>query len=508
LAAVIKKNTRQAIVSQKDINLVLRIIKSNWWIPLIIVPIFYAVGNFYVYRLTDIYQASIEFLLKNNDEFDEKSVLTGGNTYIDNANQIRVIKSYDMASKIVDKLWQKLQVNYYIVGKVRTTEIFNELPFNIDVYASSSIISGQIIDFKIINNNQYQLEYLKDGILVIKKGNFGDDLIDTDFNFNIKLTNFFIPNNISNYKVIFYQFKLNSKEEIIQKIRSDLFVENPDYTNILTVKLTDIIPERAVLILDTLYNIYSESKLKSRFDINDKTIEYIDKQSNELLFTLKSIQDTMTNYKEKKSIISLEWQQSDFLSKISQYDGQRSQLQLQLNGLNDLEKYIIDDKDPVFLPPNAYIIEKGGFLNQAITELYTKQLELNRLLSSAKDDNPSVKDLKGSLKRVKQNLLLYINNTRKAVKQQSDNVNAEIVKYISQAKQFPSEQQHVVNIQRRSAVNERLFEYLLEKKASTKIAKASIVSDVKIVEKPRSLGVSSPDKPKLKKQFLLGVSVN
>lgn len=28
------------------------------------------------------------------------------------------------------------------------------------------------------------------------------------------------------------------------------------------------------------------------------------------------------------------------------------------------------------------------------------------------------------------------------------------------------------------------------------------MSDVKIVEKPRSLGVSTPDKPKLKKQFL------
>jgi capsular polysaccharide biosynthesis protein len=156
LATVTKKNTRQAIVSQKDINLVLRIIKSNWWIPLIIVPIFYAIGNFYVYRLTDIYQASTEFLLKNNDVFDEKSVLTGdnfysaGNTFVDNTNQIRIIKSYDMADKIVDKLWQKLQVSYYIVGKVRTTEIFNELPFSIDVNAASSLISGQIIDFKII----------------------------------------------------------------------------------------------------------------------------------------------------------------------------------------------------------------------------------------------------------------------------------------------------------------------------------------------------------------------
>lgn len=84
----------------------------------------------------------------------------------------------------------KLHVSYYIVGKVRTTEIFNELPFSIDVNAASSLISGQIIDFKIINTNQYQLEYSKDGAVVIKTGTFGEDLIDTDFNFNIKSTNF------------------------------------------------------------------------------------------------------------------------------------------------------------------------------------------------------------------------------------------------------------------------------------------------------------------------------
>ena len=44
----------------------------------------------------------------------------------------------------------------------------------------------------------------------------------------------------------------------------------------------------------------------------------------------------MANYKQKKAIINLDWQQTDFLNKIGIYDGQRSQLQLQLNGLNDL----------------------------------------------------------------------------------------------------------------------------------------------------------------------------
>src|SRR5690606_36918657 len=49
---------------------------------------------------------------------------------------------------------------------------------------------------------------------------------------------------------------------------------------------------------------------------------------------------------------------------------------------------------------------------------------------------------------------------------------------------------------------EQLYKFLLEKKASTKIARASIVSDVKIVEAPRYAGIDSPDKKKVANQFL------
>jgi len=68
----------------------------------------------------------------------------------------------------------------------------------------------------------------------------------------------------------------------------------------------------------------------------------------------------MQNYKEKKSIINLDWQQTDFLGKISTYDGQKSLLQLQVNALNDLEKYIIEDKDPQFLPPAHLSAKRQG----------------------------------------------------------------------------------------------------------------------------------------------------
>lgn len=500
-------NKKQAIVSQKDLNLVLRILKSNWWVPLLILPLFYAIGTFYVYRLTTVYKASTEFLLKSDDAYYKNNVLNDASfysfsSYVDNSNETRIIQSYDLADKVVVKLLDRLQVSYFIVGKVRTTEQFNGMPFKIIVNTINPGFYEQVFDFRILNYTSFEISYDQEGVKQIKKGEFNKPLEDVDLPIKIERVDNFSERTAESFKEIFYQFSIHSKDFLITGIRSNLKVENPEFTQILKVDLNDVIPERAVLILDTLNSVYAESKLKSKFELNERTIAYIDRQLNEITYSLKSIEDTMQNYKEKKSIINLEWQQGDFLTKISTYDGQKSQMQLQVNTLDDLEKYIIEDKDPQFLPPSVFIIEKGGFMTQAVNDLYTKQIELNKVYNVAKETNPVVTDLKASIKKTKQDLLIYINNARKAASQQIVSLDTEILDYINQAKLIPGKQRDVLNIQRQATVSEELYNFLLEKKASTKIARASIVPDVKIVEEPRYVGVDSPDKQKIEKQFI------
>jgi len=507
---------KQAIVSQKDINLVLRILKSNWGVPLLVLPVFYAIGTFYVYRLTTVYKASTEFLLKSDDAYYKNNVLSDANfaavsSYMDNSNETRIIQSYDLSSKVVDKLMARLKVSYFIVGKVRTTEQFSAMPIEIIVNSIHPNYYERIYDLVIVDYDNYKIEYEDEGAKKSKEGKFEEPLADVELNLNILIRREpnFTKETVASVKTIFYQFSIHSKDFLIEQIRKNLTVENPEYTQILKVDLKDVLPERAVLILDTLNSVYAENKLKSKFELNERTIAYIDRQLNEITFSLKSIEDTMQNYKEKKSIINLEWQQGDFLAKISSYDGQKSQMQLQVDALNDLETYIIEDKDPQFLPPSGFIVEKAGFMSQAVNDLYSKQIELNRLYNLAKENNPVIADLKASIKKTKQDLLIYINNARKASNQQIASLDKEIVQYINEAKLIPGKQRDVLNIQRQAAVSEQLYNFLLEKKASTKIAKASIVPDVKIVEAPRFAGIDSPDKPKIQKQFIsIGVIIS
>ncbi len=498
---------KQSIISQKDLNLLWRIVKSNWWVPLIILPILYTIGTFYVYRLTNVYQASTQLLLKVNDTYNQASVLSeegfySYGSYVDNLNEVRVLQSYDLASQVVNKLKDKLQVSYFIVGKVRKTEQFSGMPFKINVSLINSNLYEQVFDFKIIDYNNYEISFDQNGVSQVKKGKFNTDLIDLDFNINISREGNFSIETVDALKSIFYQFSFHSEGYLIGNIQSKMTINNPEYTNILELGLKDVIAERAVLILDTLNRVYSSNRLKTKFELNERTIVYIDKQLDEISYSLKSIEDTMQNYKEKKSIIDLNWEQSDFLGKISRYDNEKSSQQLQLASLSDLEKYIIEDKDPQFLPPGVFITEKGGFMGQAIIELYSKQIELNKLYNVAKENNPIIGDLKSNIKKIKQDLLVYINNTRKATVLNMENIEKEIDKYISEAKLIPGKQRDVLNIQRKANVNEDLYNFLLQKRANTKIAKASIIPDIKVIESPRNLGVVEPDKAAIQKKIM------
>lgn len=499
---------KQSIVSQKDLNVLIRVLKYNWWIPLVVLPIFYGIGMFYVYRLTNIYKVSTEFLLKVNDSYYQNNVLNDASfysmtaSYVDNVNEQRIIKSYDLSEQVVRKLMDRLQVSYFIVGKVRRTEQFSDVPFRIAVNSIHPNLYESVFDFKIVDLDHYEITFDDNGAKVVKTGEFNKPFIDPSMVLTITRSESILPETVNDLKQIFYQFSIHSKDYLIANLQANLSVENPEYTNILSVSLTDPIPERAILVLDTLNSVYAVSKLKTKFDLNERTINYIDIQLDQVTYSLKSIEDTMQNYKEKEQIIDLEWEQKDFLNKIGAYDGQKSQLQLQINALKDLEKYIVEDKDPQFLPPSVMVFEKTGFMAQAVTELYNKQIELNKTYSIAKENNPLIVDLKSTIKKIKQDLLIYLNNTREAATKQIGNLDKEILIYINEAKMIPGKQREILNIQRKSTVNEQLYNFLLEKKANTQIARAGIVPDVKIIEAPRNVGVDSPDKPAKQKQFL------
>lgn len=499
---------KQSIITEKDLSLILRVLKSNWWVPVIIIPIFYFIGVFYAYKQINVYQAFTSLLLNHNDTYYQSNVVNdnsfyNASSYVDNINEKRVIESYDLMEKTVTRLLDRLSVSYFIVGKVRTTEQFSGNPFKVKVTSLRPDLYEQMLDFRILNYNEYEISYLNsDNTKVQKKGFFEKDLVDLDLNIRVEREKNLTEQTQEGLSQIVYLIQIHTADYLISNFRASLKTENPEYSNFINITLDDVVPERAALILDTLNEEYIRSRLKQKFDLNNKTIEYIDKQLNEITTFLNRYEDSLQGYKSRNAIIDMPWQQNSVLNKISAYESQLTDLKLQGEALSDMEKYIVEDKDPQFLPPNVFIFEKGGYLSSAASELYQKQIQLNTMFGLATNNNPAVVDLKNTIKKIKQDLLVYINNTRNATKKIEQNISEQISTYLNDARTLPVKQRELLNIQRQASVNENLYNFLLERRANTIISKASILSGVKIIERPRNVGVVRPDKKAIENSFL------
>lgn len=509
-----ERNKNTSPIQINDFKLIWRVVSRNWYILFLFVSIFYVIGYFYVYKIENVYQASVE-LLKSNDTYYEKSLITDqfysgvGKSYVDNSNEIRIIKSYDLMKETISRLKSQLQVSYYLVGRVRTTEQFTGTPFNIKINNINPNLYELPINFKIIDFEHYELIYISNGIEQKKQGKFNEDLIDVDFNIIVNRESSFVRNSGDLLTKLNYQVVIHDIDKLVGSYQNALKVENPDYTNVLVLTMNDILPERAILILDTLSRVYINKSVNSKFDINERTINFIDKQLDDVSSSLKEIEDTMQNYKKEKAILDLDWERQDFFVKLASFDGKKSLLNLKISAINDLEKYIIEDKDPQFLPPSVYMVDDDGFLKSAISELYADQIELSFLLSSSTEINPNILEIRQKIKKQKQNMLVYLNNSRNATYKIIRNTDDEVNNYVSQIREIPQKQRDVLNISRKVTVNEELYNFLLQQKAKTKIAKASIIPDIRVIDSSRNKGIVSPDRKKIISTFIgFGIAVS
>jgi hypothetical protein len=218
-----KKNT--ALITSNDLKTVWRIVSKNWYIPLIVVFISYLIGYFYIYKLTNVYQASVE-LLKTNDTYYKDNLVSDQGfygthkTFVDNSNEIRIVKSYDLMKETVLKLKDKVEVSYYLVGRVRTTEQFIGMPFIVRVNTVNSNLNEMVMNFKILNFDEYQITYNLRDVEYKKVGKFGQNLIDVDFNLIVDREKKFNRNLANELTKLDYQIVIHDIDRLVHKFQS------------------------------------------------------------------------------------------------------------------------------------------------------------------------------------------------------------------------------------------------------------------------------------------------
>ncbi len=495
------------IVDVDDLLIVWKFISKNWLIILLFPIIAGVAAYLFVHRMPDEYGAKTEILLGSGSGYEYQSQIyrnltgySGGVSQI--TNQIRVLQSHDLISKTLDKL--DFQISYYIVGRVKTTEIPRVDAFDVNVKlieSSGEELYGVPFDVQIIDHDTFVLTFEDGDQSVQRTHSFNTEIIENEYLLRLDRNQLLSKETFERLKENNYRFVVNTRKYLIGEYKSALEVENEDKTSILAISVKDHLASKAKMFLDTLSATYIDYTIQAQIHLNENTLNYIDRQLTGIIHILDSIETDLEQYKKEKDILDLSREQSEFFEKLLDFEAERRQQNLKLETLSSLEDYLVTKTEERLLPPALYITD-DNFLKSSLTELYNLEVQRSQAAYDVKEASPSSNRIEKTIDQLRSNIMVYISNLRSAINDRIKDVSKEISYYETILRKLPQSQREILNIERNLNVNEKMYVYLLEKKANTIIARAAIVPEVGIIEVARSIGVVGPQKMKIVYYFL------
>lgn len=501
------KNTpSNKLIEAKDILFIWKMILKNLGFIIAIPLVAYAIGYVYTYRLTNIYGAKAELLLKSNETYDYQDPIYKGlgayGVYMDVQNQIRILNSRDLIGEVIDKI--HIGTSYYVVGRIKKVEVFETLPFKSTVSVLNPQLYEVPIQVTILNKEEYRIAYSVGGGSVEHTYKFDEEITNSDFVLQLDRRYELDDENIKELKESDYEIVFHSRNYLINKYQSSLSIENIEHTSVITLSVNDELANRAVVYLDTLTNTYVDYSKRSQLEVNENTLNNIQKQIDTVSILIQEKERELLLYKDENAILNINKEEDDFFAEYISFTKDKRMLEQKKGSVIALKEYLKSSDDTRVLPPSFYIEENDGYLKEAIGEVRKRQIRYEIDKTQKSEENKTMIQAQKEIAMLNNDILNYLENLLIAFNQQIEIADSFIRDYKNDIRKLPKSAQGVMNIQRELDVNNKMYLFLLEKKTNTLIARAGIIPQVKIIEKTVGTGVVYPNKTKIIRLFILG----
>lgn len=457
-------------------------------IPVILICLLLAIATAYrsIEYTNPVYESTIKIKLDDISNGISSSALYEDFDVFANTNKIAAEVEVLKSKVLIEKTLQKLDfdVSYFRVGKIRTTELYNESPFYIEYKIHHKSILDEFFDLRIISENSFVINYTLNKISKEIKADFGDILNADEFTLVVHNNDSLSERKISVDLIDHYKFRINSIPHIVDNIIGNNLdvVAVDDDVAVVRISYKCEVPEKTAAFVNTLGQTYIEDYIESRTGAAAKTVDFIDRQLGIIAEKLKDSETQLEKYRLKHNIINTQQETETDLRKIAQLKIQLANLEMNEAALDSLQNYI-SQKDIQFveLAPNFEAFN-DLLSTELIKKIKTYQDEKKDLLLKYTLDDEKVKVIDEKINDVANYIRESIKNTHKNIGIKRK----EMETTIDQANKFfeglPTKEKHFIVLQREFQLNQKIFNFLTEKRTEAAIAKAVTISFHRIIQ--------------------------
>ncbi|MEB8344821.1 polysaccharide biosynthesis tyrosine autokinase [Flavobacteriaceae bacterium KMM 6898] len=470
----------------------------NW--PWFLMATILTIGLGYVYmRYAPITYKSVA-KIKIIDDTKEMNIATdamalmSGNSKINLENETEVLKSYRLLRQVVEEL--KLDVAYYEVGNVKTTQIWNP-PF---------IIAKNRLTDSISSPKEYRIS-ISDKEMIItdaknKKVTMNLAYIELPSDglpFAIGLSD---KEDIAEYKNHTYKVVLLPMKIAVLQLTKDLEVHATNKNSeILSLAIKGPSIDRSEAILNTLIAKFNRDGVIDRQLVSKRTLEVIDQRFSYLSGELDSIEVGKQDFKRANNLSYIEADAGATLQRKSDTQDELYKLENQISVTKILKQTVINQGDYGLLPSNIGI--ENNSLNNLVVGYNALSLEREKILPNVGKDHPTLLRLNGQLERNKVNIIKTVNIYETQLENSLRQLKQEESRAGSQYSRLPEKEKMLRSIERQQGIKENLFLLLLEKREEAAINLAVTAPSIKVID--YGLTSSIPVSPKQTKVYGLSL---
>jgi tyrosine-protein kinase Etk/Wzc len=490
-----------------DFKRYLSLFISNWyWFAIVLfIALSIAYGiNRWEEKVFTVYST---MLIKDNQNSSLTDIFTGTNNFRSDqnlTNEIGILRSFSLNYRVIQEL-QDFHTVYIEVGKrgIAKSRMYKNAPFKVVFESLENQRIGLQVKIKILSSDKYRLE-IDDDTEFDKTLSFGERFNEKGFDFTI------IPNpevfsfdpNASNR----YYFFFVSSVALANQYRGKLSISPiEEEGTLITLTVSGFVPEQEADYLNKLMKIYLLQGLEIKNQTAEKTIEFIDKQIGSISDSLRIVENNLEHFRLSNRLVDLSREGNSIQNRIENYENERNALMLERQYYEYLQEYVSSKNETGdIISPGAMGV-KNQALESLVTQLAALQQQKSKIELNISEDLPAVTFIDNSIKNVKILINENINNSMNNLDNGIKEANYRISLVEAELNKLPGTERGLINIQRKFDLNNTVYNYLLEKKAEAGIAKASTVSDNRIIDNAEAFN-SYMISPKSRRNNILAIT--
>lgn len=412
-------------------------------------------------------------------------------------NEQEILHSRQLVARVVKNLG--LQLNYYNIGKVRSTNIYGAMPFNLEIIALKDSASSFSFEIETLEN---KFKFLKANSFI----NYGEIFETANGVFklhrlsNISLNVFASPVFAISYRPL--------EQATIALANSINVSQNVEQATILGISIETDNTDFGKDVVNALMKEYGRMNVEDKKEISRVTMQFIDERLDTIKDELGTVETGLLKFRQSNNVIDLPEQSKLYYTDLAENNKQLIEQQVRLSVIDYLINYINKPENLYTIVPTDLGIEEPVLL-PLLAQYNQLLLQRANMIQTTGPSNQALVLLNVNIQKIREQMLEALKNVKHSYSIAYTRLMDQLNLSKSNIRSVPSKAKNLLDIERQQKIKQDLYLFLLQKREEAAISAAATVSNSKPLEDATASRV--PVQPNKKNiyiiAFLIGLAI-